>query len=179
MREASGNFAEATLKAPASADVSFGIASTLTDWRTTSLDFRFLLSNGGGGQVLEIYDGATLIYTESAAAYYSTGIRVRIELLGSRVRFFKNYAGPGSQPLVESRSVPQLPAYVVGVVSVTSVGNGTIADVMMTTVPDAKAVVTQAQKTQYGIGTTVYANVYRLDPRAGRGFAAKVALVAE
>jgi hypothetical protein len=166
-----GNYAEATLKATGNGIAAIGFHAASKDWRTDEPDFQILVD----ASVMEIYEGTTLLYTESSTSYATAGKRVRIDLIGSRV-VFSRYVGERLIEVASSIVPATFPLHVWGNVATGSSGTASINDLVLTTTPDPKAILTQAQKTEYGIGPTVYANIYRISPLVGRGYPAEVVL---
>lgn len=145
-----GNFAEATLRGAADCTVSFGLVAAGKDWRTASFDYRFILSSAGGGDGLDIYEGATLLYTENASAYVAAGKRFRFRLLGGKVQFFKDYVDDSTPPLAESVVAPNFPLRVVMSVGISGgAGAGYVENVILTTNPLPGVIVTVAQQTAW------------------------------
>lgn len=171
------NFTEATLigtsGAGGDAVINFGLISTSKDWRSaaaTDSDYHAELNCTGLSEALNIYQGSTLLYTEDASSYSTAGVRIRIELGAGEVRFFKNYAGPGSQTVAVSSIVPAYPFWLfVHVVRFT--GSAYINNVNMSIYPQPAAVYTAAQQTvDFGsIQSSVKVRIYQVSAVTGRG----------
>lgn len=160
-----GNFIEATLEATATdSTIYFGLMRTTTDWRAlgATAEYRAILGSGGGGDVLEIYGGSTLLYSEDASAYAATGVRIRLILSGSEVRFVKNWT-PGAPALAVSPIAPTFPLRLFASVTTGSVGTSNFRNAMMTTDPSPGTIYSAAQQTtdfgsaQASIKVRVYA----------------------
>lgn len=176
IREA-GNYVEAALKA-SDADAYLFLLSPGKDWRTVAVadfDYAFVLSQGGLGATLKVYDHGDEIYSEDASAYYSTGQRVRLDLIGSRV-VFSMWVDERLEELAASVIPPSYPLTVGGDLSLGSAGSASIRKLILTTNPDPKAILTAEQKAEFGIGSPVYANIYAIDERIGRGYALEATL---
>ncbi|HEX5704887.1 MAG TPA: hypothetical protein VFX97_16940 [Pyrinomonadaceae bacterium] len=144
-----GNFIEATLESTlADSTIIFGLIPTTRDWRASSAtpDYRVELSSAGAGDLLELYGGTTLLHSEDASAYAATGVRIRLILSGSEVRFVKDWT-PGAPALAVSPIAPTYPLRLFARVSVGSVGTSNFRNAMMTTDPTPGTIYSAAQQT--------------------------------
>lgn len=109
------NFVEATLEMPPSGWAEIGLLAAAKDWRTATADYRVrAFYNGLGSYFLEVYETGNLtpLYSRNITSETVAGTwrgRVRLDVTGTRVLFFENYAGDGSNPLASSAIEPGFP----------------------------------------------------------------------
>lgn len=157
-----GNYIEATLSDTGTTATSgFGLIANSGDWTggasaVTQSDYYVLLSYVSAGPTvatLKFYVDGVEVYSEDAAAYVATGIRVRITLSGSEVRFTKNWVGPGTPAQYASPVQPSFPLKVLAQVTSSLGGDHKVEKVVMTINPQPATIYTAAQATQDGLNS--------------------------
>jgi hypothetical protein len=118
--------------------------------------------------------GGVEVYSENVDASYADGIRVRLSLSGSEVRFTKNWAGPGTPPLYVSPVAPTYPLRAFAQAG--GVGASSVEKVVMSIGPTAATIYTAAQQTEDGLtpGDPVHLKISQLSSLVGRGLPADV-----
>lgn len=170
-----GNYVEATLIMPGSGIAGVGLIESNDDWTAgaTAKDvaqYFAQLEESGGNTFLRFYVGGVQVYSESANSYYSTGVRVRLTLSGSEVRFTKNWTGPGTPPQYVSPIAPVFPlralAHCNGIAA-----NYKVEKVVMTITPQPATIYTAAQQTEDGFtpGDPIKVRIYQVSALLGRG----------
>lgn len=194
-----GNFIEATLDGDDNAfQAVIGFIDANADWRSAThltIDYSaIVIYDVSSGAVLRFYAGGVQVGTDidmttEVSTEGGSGVRVRITLSGSEVRFYKDWTGIGTPALAVSALAPSPPLNGFARVrggdddSGVVIGTGRVEKVMMTTWPEAKTIYTAAQmRRDFGLAdidpvpVTVYASIYPMSPVTGRGYPAEVDL---
>lgn len=124
-----------------------GLISSNQTWKgiTASADVDYyveLFTSALSVYTLKFYVGGVEVYSETTDVTINTeGLRIRITLSGSEVRFVKNWVGAGTPAQYVSPVVPSYPLKVIA-----QVGNATTEKVVMTINPQPATIYTAAQQ---------------------------------
>jgi hypothetical protein len=179
-----GNFVEATLKAIA-ATATLGLISAGAGYATATPDYRIELSEGGAGAELAVYQGSTLLATKNISATYDAaeGVRVRITVAGTEVRFHVDYRNGASPPLAVAATAPTFPLRIYGKAKSNELGgtSASLGNVMFTEWSTPSTIYTAAQiRHDFGLGalaplpSSIMVRAFEEDDLAGRGFETEI-----
>lgn len=170
------NFVEMTLIASGGDPwVVFGVIPANLDWTTASYfdGFTAQLARSGGAATLSFYAGGTLLYSEDATAYSTTGVRVRIDVYHDRVAFTKSPMGRGAQTAAISTTAPTFPLRAWGeitVIGLSGSSTGKAQDIMMISAPRGYNYTAAQQVVDFGsVQSSVKVRVMQESAIVGRG----------
>lgn len=172
-----GNYVEAKLTVTGTGTAGVGFIGSSAGWAsgtpsTQAAYYAEMEIDGGPNYYLRFYVGGVQVYSETTtSAINAAGIRVRLSLSGSEVRFTKSWVGSGTPPQYFSPVVPSYPlkavAHVTGAIGAAS----RVDKIIMTINPQPAVVYAAEQATQDGLtpGGTTKVRIYQISGVLGRG----------
>lgn len=188
-----GNFVEGAITIgggglSAGEQAGFGLIRPEKDWRSPGTFSAYNIAEFD--YFVELYNaapsGVRLLVYKSGVQVYSNSItnaptKIRIILSGSEVRFVRDWVGAGTSAFYVGAAAPSFPYHVGALIEGDGAATSKIEKLVLTTDPDPKTIYSLAQQIEdFGSAqTTIYADIYRLDERGGRGYPARVTLTNE